>query len=131
KKGEDDYYVKKADAPQIFLVKKYSIERINRRPIDFRDKTICNLTEPEITQLAVVRDKDSFTLMKDGKKSGADAWKLTKPANFNLDTSKVGNVLGAFKEWKATGYAEDSAPKVTGLDKPTATVTAASNVKGH
>ena len=43
KKGEEDFYVKRADAPQVFLVKKYNLERINKRPIEFRDKTICNL----------------------------------------------------------------------------------------
>ncbi len=41
KKG-DDTYVKKADAPQIFLVKKFNLDRIAKRPMDFRDKTLCD-----------------------------------------------------------------------------------------
>jgi hypothetical protein len=131
KKGEDDFYVKKADAPQVFLVKKYGVERINKRPIDFREKTICNLTDAEVTQLTVGRDKDPFTLAKDPKKTGDAAWKAIKPANFALDTSKVTNLLGGFKELKATGFAEDNSPKATGLEKPSATIAAVSNVKGH
>jgi hypothetical protein len=64
KKGEEDYYVKTADSPQVFLVKKYNLERVNKRPVEFREKTMCNLNEGEITEVTVNRDKDSFTLVK-------------------------------------------------------------------
>jgi hypothetical protein len=124
KKGEEDYYVKKADSPQVFLVKKYNLERINKRPIEFRDKTICNLATDGVTQVVVTRASDPFTLVKDPKKTGDDAWKLTKPAGVTLDTSKVNNIVSAFKEWKASGFAEDNAPAATGIAKPTATVAA-------
>jgi hypothetical protein len=130
KKGEDDYYVKTADGPQVFLVKKYNVERVNKRPIEFREKTMCNLNEGEITEVTVNRDKDSFTLVKQPGKTGNDAWKLTKPAGVTLDASKVNAIVGAFKDWKATSFAEDNSPKATGLVKPTATITAKSNLKG-
>jgi hypothetical protein len=131
KKGEEDFYVKTASGPQVYLVKKFSLERINKRPIEFREKTICNLTDSEITQVAVTHDKDSYTLVKDAKKSGADAWKLAKPAGITLDTSKTTGILSGFKEWKANSFAEDSSAKATGLDKPRAIIAATSNVKGH
>jgi hypothetical protein len=124
KKGEEDYYVKRTDQPQVFLVKKYNLERINKRPMEFRDKTICNLADSDVTQVAVNRDKDAFTLVKDPKKTGNDAWKLSRPANTALDTSKVSGVVSAFKEWKASSFAEDNSPKSTGLVKPSATVLA-------
>lgn len=130
KKGEEDYFVKTEAAPQVFLVKKYNLERINKRPVEFRDKTICNLNDGEIQDLDVTREKDAFTLAKDPKKSGDDAWSVKKPKDFTLDPSKVGAILSAFKEWKGTSFADDNTPKVTGLDKPTATVTAKSSVKG-
>ena len=130
KKGDEDYYVKTADNPQVFLVKKYNIERVNRRPIDFREKTICNLNDAEITEVAVARDKDAYTLAKQPGKTGDDAWKVTKPSGVTLDTTKVNAIVGAFKDWKATSFAEDGSPKTTGLAKPTATITAKSNVKG-
>jgi hypothetical protein len=131
KKGDEDFYVKTASGPQVYLVKKFTLERINKRPIEFREKTICNLTDVEITQVAVTHDKDSYTLVKDPKKTGADAWKLTKPAGITLDTSKTTGILSGFKEWKANSFAEDSSAKATGLDKPRATIAATSNVKGH
>jgi hypothetical protein len=130
KKGEEDYYVKTADAPQVYLVKKYNIERINKRPVDFREKTMCNLNEGEITEVSVARDKDAYTLVKQPGKTGDDAWKVTKPTGVTLDTSKVNAIVAAFKDWKGTGFAEDSSPKATGLAKASATITAKSNVKG-
>jgi hypothetical protein len=130
KKGEEDYYVKSADAPQVFLVKKYNLERINKRPIEFREKTICNLNEGEITEVAVNRDKDAYTLVRQAGKSGDEAWKVTRPAGVTLDTTKVSAIVNAFKEWKATSFAEDNSPKATGLAKPTATIQAKSNIKG-
>jgi hypothetical protein len=125
KKGEEDWYVKMADQPQVFLVKKYNLERINKRPIEFRDKTICNLKADELTEVAVTHDKDSFTLTKQGKD-----WKATKPANFTADDSKLSNITNAFADWKGQGFADDSSPKTTGLGKA-ATVVAKSGVKGH
>jgi Domain of unknown function (DUF4340) len=126
KKGEDDFYVRRADLPQVFLVKKYSVERMNKRPIEFRDKTICNLKGEELTEVAVGHDKDSYALVKQGT-----AWKATKPTGITADDSKVTNITGAFSEWKGTGFAEDNSPKTTGLGKPTATIVAKSSVKGH
>jgi hypothetical protein len=124
KKGEEDFYVKSDKSPQVFLVKKYSVDRINKRPIDYREKVLCDLADADISQVAVTHDKDSYTLVKDPKKSGAEAWKLSKPAGLTLDTAKAPNIASAFKEWKGSGFAEDSSAKATGLDKPAATIVA-------
>jgi hypothetical protein len=131
KKGAEDTYVKMADKPQVFLVKKYTIDQLNKRPIDFRDKTICNLAAAEITDVSVARDKDPFELTRPPGKSGDDAWKLTKPAGAAPDISKANAIAGFFNDWKAQGYAEDNSLKATGLAKPTATISVKSNVKGH
>jgi len=131
KKGADDTYVKLADKPQVFLVKKYSIDQINKRPIDFRDKTMCNLAAAEITDISVARDKDPFDLTRPPGKAGDDAWKLTKPAGAAPDISKANALAGFFNDWKAQGYAESNSPAATGLAKPVATISVKSNVKGH
>jgi hypothetical protein len=124
KKTEDDFFVKRAADPQVFLVKKYNLERINKRPIEFRDKTICNLNEPDINLVSVTAASDSYTLVRDPKKTGPEAWKLTKPAGVTLDPVKANAVASAFREWKASSFAEDTSPKTTGLAKPSATVLA-------
>ena len=131
KKGETDTYVKLADKPQVFLINKYSTDQLNKRPIDFRDKTVCSLTAAEITEISVARDKDPFTLTRPPGKTGDDAWKLAKPAGMAPDPSKANSIAGYFVDWKAQGYAEDNSPKTTGLVKPAATISVKSNVKGH
>lgn len=131
KKDKEDVYMKLADNPQVFVLSKYTSGRINKRPIDFRDKTICNLTSGEITEVSVTREKDSFVLAKTPGKTGDDAWKLVKPAGMTLDTSKVSGILNGFSDWKANSYADDNNLKAVGLDKPKITISAKSDVKGH
>ena len=80
--------------------------------------------------MAVTRDKDSYTLVKEPKKTGDDAWKLAKPAGVTLDTTKVNAIVSAFKEWKASSFAEDNSPEATGLAKPTATMVASAKGGG-
>jgi hypothetical protein len=119
KKGEGEVYVKKADAPQVFLVKKYNLDRIDKRPMEFRDKTLCDLTGAELSEIAVSAGDKSYTLAK----SGAD-WKATKPAKLEVDSAKVSPIVGAFKDWKGNGFAEDQSLKDNGLAKPKAVISA-------
>jgi hypothetical protein len=121
KKGEDEVYVKVPESRQVFVAKKYNVERVNKRPIDFRDKTLCNIADADLTEIAVTHGDNSYTVAK----SGSD-WKATKPAKLELDSSKVTPIASAFKEWKGTGFAEDPSPKATGLVKPKAVI----SVKG-
>jgi hypothetical protein len=122
KKGEEDFYVKKADAPQVFLVKKFGAEKVDNRPIEFRDKTLCDLAADDVTEIAVSAGDRSYTLVK----SGSD-WKATKP-KMDVDASKVSPITSAFKDWKATAFAEDQSVKNNGLAKPKV-ITAKSKAK--
>ena len=121
KKGADDVYVKMADNPQVYLVKRYNVDRLDRHPIDLRDKTLCDLPDTELVEVAVTHDKESYTLVKDPKKN---EWKATKPAGITLDPSKVTPITSAFKDWKGTGFAEDQSAKANGLDKPEGVISA-------
>ena len=118
KKGEDTF-VKKADAPQIFLVKKFNLERIAKGPMEFRDKTLCDLAAADLTEISVAAGDKSYTLVKNG-----NDWKATKPPKLELDATKVTPIAGAFKDWKATGLADDQSPKGNGLAKPKAVISA-------
>jgi hypothetical protein len=124
KKGEkaaEDTFVKKADAPQIFLVKKFNLERIAKRPMDFRDKTLCDLAAADVTEISVAAGDKSYTVVKTG-----NDWKATKPPKLELDATKVTPIAGAFKDWKATGFADDQSLKGNGLAKPQAVISAKS-----
>ena len=102
KKGEDEVYVKIPEAPQIFIVKKYNVERMNKRPLEFRDKTLCDLAEADVAEIAVTHGDASYTVVKNG-----NDWKATKPAKLDVDSAKITPIAGGFKDWKATGFAED------------------------
>lgn len=121
KRGDDELFVKKADAPQVFVVKKYGAEKVNKRPVEFRDKTLCDLTATDLTEISVAAGDKSYTLVK----SGSD-WKATKPAKLELDATKVPPIAGAFKDWKATAFADDQSLKGNGLAKPKAVISAKS-----
>lgn len=123
KKGEDEVYAKKSDAPQVFLVKKYNVERIAKAPIEFRDKTLCNIDGADVTEVSVAGGDKAYALVK----SGTD-WKATKP-KMDVDASKVTPITNAFKEWKATSFAEDQSAKADGLAKAKL-ITAKSKDKG-
>jgi hypothetical protein len=125
KKGDDDTYVKLPEQAQVFVVKKYNLDRVARHPLDFRDKTLCDLAEANLQEIAVSHAAESYTLVKSG-----NDWKATKPPKLELDSSKVTPIAGAFKDWKGTGYADDQAPKANGLDKPKATIAVKAKDKG-
>ncbi len=122
KKGDDEYYVKTPEAPQVFIVKKYNAERVVKRPIEFRDKTLCDIADTDVAEIAVTHGDNSYTIAKNSEKSGSD-WKAVKPAKLEVDSSKV-TFASAFKEWKAQSFAEDATPKTNGLAKPQATIVA-------
>ena len=117
-KGDDELYVKTPESPQVFIVKKYNVDRVNRRPIELRDKTLCNIAEADVTAWDVAHADNSYAVSK----TGSD-WKASKPAKLELDASKVNPIASAFKEWKGTAFAEDPSPKATGLAKPKAVIT--------
>jgi hypothetical protein len=122
KKGPEgeDFYVK-SDAPQVFVVKKSTLERVNKRPIEFKDKTLCDLAEADIAEIAVTNAANSFTVAKT-----AAGWKATKPPKLDLDTDKMGPMASGFKDWKAVSVAEDWSATATGLGKPRAVIAAKS-----
>jgi hypothetical protein len=124
KKGDEDRYVKTSDSPQVFLVKRYNVDRLDKRPIDLRDKLVCDIADGDLGEIAVTHDKDSFTIVRSDKD-----WKAAKPAGITLDPSKVTALSTAFKDWKASGFAEDQSPKSGGLAKPRAVINARSKDK--
>jgi hypothetical protein len=121
-KGTEAHFVKTADAHQIYVVKNFSSDRFNKRPIDFKDKTLADVGEADLKEVAVTHGADSYTLVHDGTK-----WKATKPPKFELDPGRTPSIGGAFKDWKANGFAEGTTPATTGLAKPKATIVMKSN----
>jgi hypothetical protein len=125
KKGDDEIYAKLPDSPQIFVSKKFNIERVAKAPIEFRDKTLCDIASGDLEELSVANADKSFAVSKTGGN-----WKATKPAKLDVDTARVTSMASALKAWKATSFAEAIDPKTVGLAKPKV-ITAKPSKKGQ
>jgi hypothetical protein len=107
----DDVQVATSDGPQVYTIKKYSIEHLAKKPIDYRDKTIAKIKEGDIASVEITAGGDTTTLTqgKDGK------WTASKGT---ADETKVKPVILGFDNFTASGFAEDKEPAKTGLNKP-------------
>lgn len=114
---DEDYWVKGADDPQIFVVKKYTMESLLKRPIDFRDKTVLSLKADDVVALTVKKASTKETLaltLKDG------AWHTGgKPVT---DDTKVKDAVASLASLTAEGFARNTRAEL-GLDAPEWTVT--------
>lgn len=111
-KGEDNW-VGVAGKPQIWLLHKYSLDRLTQKPIDFRDKTIVKAKEDDLVGLDITVGAEKVSLTHEGT-----AWKqgATKGPKLDLDDSKVKGVVGGFEDLKGTAFADAGVD--TGLAKP-------------
>ena len=106
----DDVYVASSDSPQVYTVKKFSIEHIARKPIDYRDKTIVKAKEADLQSVDITDGNETTVLtQKNGKWSAAKG---------TVDDAKVKPAIGGFDNFVAASFAEEKDPTKTGLKKP-------------
>src|SRR5262249_53445227 len=107
----DDVYVATSDVPQVYTVRKYSIEHLAKKPIDYRDKTIAKIKEPDIASVDTPAGGETTTLTQgnDGK------WTASKGT---ADPTKVKPVILGFDNLTASSFSDDTQPAKTGLAKP-------------
>lgn len=108
----EDYRVKAQDNPQIFVLKKYTVDNLLLRPIDFREKTVLSLKADDVVALKIDKKKDSATVTLTRK--GADWLGDGKKVK---DATKIAGALQALANLKAEGFARHDS-KELGLDKP-------------
>jgi hypothetical protein len=118
KHKDDDYWVQRKGAPQIFVVKKYTIENLQRRPIDFRDKTMLSFKAGDVTAMTYELNKDkvksTVKLTLKGSDWHADGKKVA-------DASKIKSAVDGFATLKAEGFASHTDEEL-GMDPPLWTV---------
>jgi hypothetical protein len=107
----EDVLVASSDSPQVYTVKKFSIEHIAKKPIDYRDKTIVKAKEADIASAEITAGNDTTTLTqgKDGK------WSAGKGT---ADEAKVKPAMAGFDNLAASSFSDDKEPAKTGLAKP-------------
>jgi hypothetical protein len=107
----DDYSIASSDSPMVYTAKKYSLERIARKPIDYRDKTLVKAVEADIESVQITSGKESTTLTqgKDGK------WTAQKGT---ADDTKVKPLVAGFANLQADSISDEKDFAKTGLGKP-------------
>ncbi|HEX9105090.1 MAG TPA: DUF4340 domain-containing protein, partial [Polyangia bacterium] len=107
----DELFVATSDSPQVYTVKKFSIEHIARKPADYRDKTIVKAKEDALQSVDITAGGETTTLTrgKDGK------WTASKGT---ADETKVKPALLGFDNFVASGFSDEKDPGATGLKKP-------------
>jgi hypothetical protein len=102
--------VASSDGPQVYTVKKFSIDHIAKKPMDYRDKTIVKAKEADLQSVEITSGSETTALtQKDGK------WSVAKGT---ADESKVKPAIGGFDNLVATGFSDETVPAKTGLAKP-------------
>jgi hypothetical protein len=107
----EDVLVASSDSPQVYTVKKFSIEHIAKKPIDYRDKTIVKAKDADIASAEITAGNETTTLTqgKDGK------WSASKGT---VDDAKVKPAIAGFDNLAASSFSDEKEPAKTGLAKP-------------
>ena len=113
----DQFYVKVPDRDQVFLISKYSIERVVKKPIDFRDKSIVDVKPEQIASVVIEFADKKVELQRAGEE-----WKATTPADLVVDAGKAKSLVSGFTNLKAYGFADETFAK-EGMAKPSGSVT--------
>lgn len=124
--GTDESYVKTTEGPQIYRVKSFNIERLAQRPVQFRNKLLCPLSDADIDEISVKNGADSFVV---ARPAGTQIWRATAPRGLRVDPTKVEPLASTFRAWRAPRIAEDRrASEVAG---PAAIVISGGGAKGR
>jgi len=115
KRQGDDYRIQRQGDPQVYIVKKYAVDALLRRPIDFRDKSVLTFKPADVESLRIEqigpdKKRDSVTLTRKGEDWLGDGKKVA-------DTSKIKGALETLSTLRAEGFARHSAEEL-GLDQP-------------
>ena len=96
---DDEIYVR-SEGPTLFAVKKYALDRLAHKPIDYRDKTITKRKADELAAIDITVGVEHLAL-----ENAAGTWKAK--GKTPVDQAKVTPIPGSFENLSGTGFAED------------------------
>ena len=108
----DDHWVQRKGSPQIFVLKKHTIDNLVRRPLDFRDKTVLSFKGDDVVSLRLDnrKEKAAVTLTRKGDNWLGDGKKVK-------DETKIKEAVEALSSLNAEGFSWDNS-KALGLNDP-------------
>ncbi len=108
---KDKGYAKRSDKKTVFEVDPSSLQVLERNSADYQDRNLADFNRFNVTQLKVLRGKDSLDLVKEG-----DNWILSQKKDLPLDKTKVEALIAKIQDTKIVQYAK--AGNETGLKNP-------------
>ena len=109
-------YAKRSDQPAVFLATVIVRVRADRKPDDFRDKTLLALEPNEVTQVELAGKGQSISLSHaEGK-----GWEISKPIKAKADAAVIGQLLWKIKDARITAFVGSGpdAKRKYGLERP-------------
>lgn len=109
-------YAKRPDQPAVFLATVIVRVRADRRPDDFRDKTLLALEPNQVAQVELVGKGQSISLSHaEGK-----GWEISKPIKARADAAVIGQLLWKIKDARVTAFVGSGpdAKRRYGLERP-------------
>lgn len=113
----EDIYVKAADQPTIYTVKKFALERVAHKPVDYRDKTLVKVKEADLQGVDITVGAETTSL----ERAKGDKWQA-KGGKVALDDAKLKPVVSAFEAVVGSSFSDEKEPAKTGLGKPSGLV---------
>ncbi len=112
---EQGVYVKRADAPYVFVVPATIIQFFPEKPDAYRDRRLFTHQATRIDELRVSSDLGEAVVMDDPR----TGWKLEEPEGVKPDAMVISSYINALKRIEAEAFL-DVSPAEVGLDRPVA-----------
>ncbi|MCA9665423.1 MAG: DUF4340 domain-containing protein [Myxococcales bacterium] len=113
KNKKDDFYVKRGDSDQVFVIKRYTVDQLMKRPVDFRSMKIMSFKPDDVVSMTFsklnIKKRDQVTLTRKGKTWVGDGKKIKSD-------KKVKTTLSVLSRLRADRWAHYDAAAY-GLDK--------------
>ena len=109
-------YAKRSDQPAVFLATVIVRLRADRKPDDFRDKTLLALEPNEVTQIELAGKGQPISLSHaEGK-----GWEISKPIKARADAAVIGRLLWKIKDARVTAFVGSGpdAKRRYGMERP-------------
>jgi hypothetical protein len=94
----DGIYLRRADAPEVYVVRGDLVQSLTRSRDDWRNHTIASVVPDSVATVEIKRGNRSYTLRRKGT-----GWVLGKAVS--ADSGAVARLLSAYREVKVAGFA--------------------------
>jgi hypothetical protein len=109
-------YAKRPDQPAIFLATVVVRLRTDKKPDDFRNKTLLALEPNQVTRIEITIKGQPISLSQVKEKG----WEISKPIKARADAAMIGQMLWKIKDARVTTFVDSGpdAKRKYGLERP-------------